>query len=115
MCYKSENELYNEGIPFKITCRDESGVVVTIIADNYFGYSKKEVKTQVSYAANLYGLCEEEHAGGTIAFPRKSLGEIYSGKMDKQLKGFTFEDVKKKYGNLMELQRKTILHLILKY
>ena len=38
--------------------------MVTIIADNYYGYCKKEVKTQISFAANLYGLCEEEHAGG---------------------------------------------------
>ena len=45
------------------------GVIVTIIADNYYGYCKKEVKTQISYAANLFGMCEEEHAGGAIAFP----------------------------------------------
>ena len=45
------------------------GVMVTIIADNYFGYCKKEVKTQIGYAANLFGLAEEEHAGGALAFP----------------------------------------------
>ena len=38
--------------------------MVTILADNYFGYCKKEVKTQISFSANLYGLAEEEHAGG---------------------------------------------------
>ncbi|MDG2279082.1 MAG: hypothetical protein P8L42_00445, partial [Flavicella sp.] len=36
MCWKDENELYNDGGAFKITCRDSSGVVVTLIADNYF-------------------------------------------------------------------------------
>jgi len=46
------------------------GVIVTIIADNYFGYCKKEVKSQISYSANLSGLYEEEHSGGTVAFPR---------------------------------------------
>ena len=40
----------------QITARDSRGVVVTIIADNYFGYCKKETKTQLGYAANLYGL-----------------------------------------------------------
>jgi hypothetical protein len=40
----------------------------TIIADNYFGYCKKEVKTQISFSANLYGWAEEEHAGGAVAF-----------------------------------------------
>ncbi len=44
--------------------------MVTIIADNYFGYCKKEVKTQISYAANLFGLCEEEHAGGAHRLPQ---------------------------------------------
>ena len=42
-----EDELYNGGTAFKLTCRDETGVIVTIIADNYFGYCKKEVKTQI--------------------------------------------------------------------
>ena len=49
--------------------------MVTLIADNYFGYCKKEVKTQISYAANLYGLVEEEHAGGALVFPSFDLGE----------------------------------------
>ena len=39
-------------------------MIVTLIADNYFGYCKKEVKTQISYAANLFGNVEEEHSGG---------------------------------------------------
>ena len=55
--------------------------MVTIIADNYFGYCKKEVKTQISFAANLYGMCEEEHAGGAIAFPAYVLGQqFYAGR-----------------------------------
>ena len=77
MCWESEDELYNDGTAFKITCRDRSGVVVTLIADNYFGYCKKEVKTQLSYAANLYGLAEEEHAGGALAYPSFDLGEDF--------------------------------------
>ncbi|MEL7654913.1 MAG: hypothetical protein AAGU75_03280, partial [Bacillota bacterium] len=54
MCYKDESEYYNDGNSFKLTCRDKSGVAVTLVADNYFGYSKKEIKTQISFAANLY-------------------------------------------------------------
>lgn len=49
-------------------------VMVTIIADNYFGYCKKEVKTQISFSANLFGSAEEEHAGGALVFPSYSLG-----------------------------------------
>ena len=41
--------------PSSDTARDERGVVVTVIADNYYGYCKKEVKTQISFASNLYG------------------------------------------------------------
>lgn len=77
MCWKDEGELYNEGKAFKLVARDERGVIVTIIADNYFGYCKKEVKTQIGYSANLFGCVEEEHAGGAIAFPRYRLGREY--------------------------------------
>ncbi|MCG3149930.1 MAG: PPi-type phosphoenolpyruvate carboxykinase [Verrucomicrobiae bacterium] len=77
MCWKSPDELYNNGGAFKATCRDARGVILTVIADNYFGYCKKEVKTQISFAANLAGLCEEEHAGGALVYPRYDLGEEY--------------------------------------
>ncbi|RRD30091.1 hypothetical protein [Actinomyces bowdenii] len=80
MCYRDEGELYNGGQAFKCCARDERGVIVTIIADNYFGYCKKEVKTQIGYSANLFGCVEEEHAGGAIAFPRYNLGQEYTEK-----------------------------------
>lgn len=96
MCWKNEDELYNDGGAFKVTCRDERGVVVTLIADNYYGYSKKEVKTQISYSANLFGLVEEEHAGGAIAFPRGIMGDTLFGKpFSAKLKNrYSFEEVK---------------------
>ena len=52
---RSRTSLTTAARPFKITCRDQRGVMVTIIADNYYGYCKKEVKTQISFAANLFG------------------------------------------------------------
>lgn len=103
MCYTDEDELYNDGSAYKITCRDHHGVCVTLIADNYFGYSKKEIKTQLSFAANLYGNVEEEHAGGTIAFPRKNVGEYYNAMENSSLEGYSFEEVKKNYASLMEV------------
>lgn len=78
MCYKSESELYNGGNAFKLCARDTRGVVVTLIADNYFGYCKKEVKTQISFSANLYGFAEEEHAGGALVFPSYNEGQEYT-------------------------------------
>ncbi len=77
MCWQHEDEFYNDGKPFKLVCRNMQGVIVTLIADNYFGYSKKEIKSQISYSANLFGGCEEEHSGGALAFARANLGEIY--------------------------------------
>ncbi len=71
----NDEDLYNDGRPFKVTLRDIDGVMVTILADNYFGYCKKEVKTQISFSANLFGLAEEEHAGGALAFPAWSIGD----------------------------------------
>ena len=106
MCWKDKEEFYNEGKPFKVTCRDESGVIITLIADNYFGYSKKEVKTQISYAANMFGLCEEEHAGGTLAYSRIKMGStFYASKIGNKLGNkYLFEDVKKSYASLMHIQ-----------
>lgn len=103
MCYKDEDECYNDGNAFKLTCRDRSGAAVTIIADNYFGYSKKEIKTQISFAANLFGNVEEEHAGGTIAYPQKNLGVNYNAIEDASLAGFCFKDVIEQFGDMMEL------------
>lgn len=77
MCWQSADEPYNDGSPFKLTARTAAGVVLTFISDNYFGYCKKEVKTQISFAANLLGGAEEEHAGGAIVFPSYDLGETF--------------------------------------
>ena len=103
MCWKEEDELYNDGKAFKITARTEDGIIVTIIADNYFGYSKKEVKTQISYSANLFGNSEEEHAGGAIAFPCYNLGDEF--RQDSQIRqnGLTFEAMTKLFGEMMEV------------
>ena len=103
-CWKDEWEFYNNGQAFKLTCRDESGMIVTIIADNYFGYCKKEVKTQLSYAANLFGLCEEEHAGGALVFASYDLGEEFSGDVHVKRMGHTFAEVSSTYHSMIEPQ-----------
>jgi hypothetical protein len=92
MCWKSPDEPYNDGSAFKITARDEGGVIVTLIADNYFGYCKKEVKTQISFAANLFGLSEEEHAGGALVYPAFDLGESYDGQVHVKGRGHSFDE-----------------------
>ena len=110
MCWSSESELYNDGVPFKLTARDESGVIVTMIADNYFGYCKKEVKTQIGYSANLFGVAEEEHAGGALAFPSFNLGTHFIPDSNMsflhQERGHTFENFKKVLGDDLILHKK---------
>ena len=104
MCWKTEGELYNGGNAFKLTCRDESGVIVTIIADNYFGYCKKEVKTQLSYASNLFGLTEEEHAGGALVFASYDLGEEFNGDALARRLPHSFVEMVAMFGEIMEVQ-----------
>jgi len=104
MCWQSEDELYNEGNAFKIVCRDMRGVIVTIIADNYFGYSKKEIKSHISYSANLFGGAEEEHAGGALAFPRYNLGEIYLPHSSYMVDSHTFADLCRRLSDRVELK-----------
>ena len=103
MCWRQDDELYNEGRAFKITCRTDAGVIVTLIADNYFGYCKKEVKTQISYAANLYGGVEEEHSGGAIAFASYNLGDEFQVD-SRKYNGRTLEDVVRDFGDEIELR-----------
>lgn len=105
MCWEKEDELYNEGSPFKICCRDDRGVIVTLIADNYFGYCKKEVKTQIGYSSNLFGLTEEEHAGGAMAYPSYNLGTHFIPDSNLKAKpGHTFENVVKCLGDAVEVK-----------
>ena len=104
MCWSEPDELYNNGGAFKLTARDANGVVVTMIADNYFGYCKKEVKTQISFAANLFGLCEEEHAGGALAYPSYDLGEEFSGFLHVKTKGHNFKEVQEKYTDVIDFK-----------
>lgn len=104
MCWESESELYNDGAAFKITARDEAGIIVTLIADNYFGYCKKEVKTQISYAANLLGQAEEEHAGGALVFASFDLGEDFDASRHVRPTGHTYDDMVAQFGAVMDPQ-----------
>jgi hypothetical protein len=104
MCWKTEEEPYNGGHAFKLTARDETGVIVTIIADNYFGYCKKEVKTQLSYAANLFGLAEEEHAGGALVFPSYDLGEEFNGDVLARRLPHSFVEMTALFGDIMDVR-----------
>ncbi len=105
MCWSKPDEPYNGGSPFKIACRTTDGVMVTILADNYYGYCKKEVKTQISFSANLSGGCEEEHAGGAIAFASFNLGEEFHGDNNTVLgRGHSFAEACSRYaGKLFDL------------
>ncbi|MEO6003801.1 MAG: hypothetical protein ABIZ04_04610 [Opitutus sp.] len=104
MCWKKADELYNDGGAFKITARNASGVIVTLISDNYFGYCKKEVKTQISFAANLLGPAEEEHAGGAIVFPSYDLGEDFQLSTYVPIVDHTFSEALTLLGDTAELQ-----------
>ena len=128
MYWEHEDDIYNNGSPYKITCRTDEGVIVTIIGDNYFGYSKKEVKTQMGYSANLSGLYEEEHAGGALAYTARNLGiqftkdssilgnhtfekamKILEGKVDIKPEGYA---VDKEYPNIIYVPEKSLFSLV---
>ncbi|MCX7023511.1 MAG: hypothetical protein NT080_02690 [Spirochaetes bacterium] len=103
MAWKSPDEKYNEGKPFKICARDDRGVIVTIIADNYFGYSKKEIKAHISYSSNIMGLTEEEHSGGALVFPSYNLGNRFVPDTNLRSSGQTFADVVALLGERVEV------------
>ena len=101
MCWKDPAEKYNDGVAFKATCRTAQGVIVTLIADNYYGYCKKEVKTQISYSANLLGNVEEEHAGGTLAFITHNLGDEFQWN-SRRYNGRTMADLVADYSEFIQ-------------
>jgi hypothetical protein len=104
MCWKRPDELYNDGVAFKLTARDTSGVIVTLIADNYFGYCKKDVKAQISFATNLLGQCEEEHAGGAIVFPSYDLGQDFRLSLHLAIVDHRFEEALAQLGDRADPQ-----------
>ena len=62
-----------------------------ILAPQMLHLKKKEIKTQISYSANLYGNVEEEHSGGAIAYARNNMmdrvyGNVFSLKLKKEYK-----------------------------
>jgi hypothetical protein len=104
MFWRDADERYNDGKPFKLVCRDHRGVIVTLIADNYFGYSKKEIKSQISYSANLFGGCEEEHAGGALACPAWNLGESFQPGSLVPMEGHSFARVCEQQAAVLDVQ-----------
>ena len=104
MAWKESGELYNGGKPFKICARDERGVIVSVIADNYFGYSKKEIKAHISYSANLLGLAEEEHAGGALVFPAYNLGTRFVPDTNLRSRGHSLDGVVELMKDRIELK-----------
>ncbi|MCK5872868.1 MAG: hypothetical protein KAG26_08580, partial [Methylococcales bacterium] len=104
MCWKEDGELYNNGQAFKLTARTEQGVIITMLADNYFGYCKKEVKTQIGYAANLYGFAEEEHAGGALAFHCRNHGNEYGASSESKKGNYSFAEMLENYAEIMDVQ-----------
>ena len=105
MYWENKDELYNDGEAFKLTTRTSEGIIVTIIADNYFGYSKKEIKTQIGYSANLFGNCEEEHSGGALAFPSYSQTGAFYNDANVPKNNHTFEQTVKMYSEIMDLHK----------
>ncbi len=104
MCWSRQDELYNDGQPYKLCARSADGVIVTLIADNYFGYCKKEVKTQISFSANLVGLAEEEHAGGALAFATSHLGDSYQVDGRVPVGDHSYADVLERYAGMLDVQ-----------
>lgn len=107
MCWSNEADLYNDGEAFKCTHRTKEGWVITLIADNYYGYCKKEVKTQISFATNLLGNAEEEHAGGAMVYPSYNLGEYFTA--DSRIhknNSYSYEWVLENYADQFEAQPK---------
>ncbi|HEX7570070.1 MAG TPA: hypothetical protein VF492_06160, partial [Verrucomicrobiae bacterium] len=61
------------------------------------------VKTQLSYAANLFGLTEEEHAGGALVFPSYDLGETFDGDVLTRRQPHSFVEMTAMFSDIMDV------------
>jgi hypothetical protein len=59
--WEKEDELYHDGESHRVMARYWDSVVISIIADDYHGYVRKEKKSQMSYVANIFGICDEDY------------------------------------------------------
>ena len=82
MCWKDPAEFYNDGQAFKLCARDASEPSLRSLGTTN-GYCKK-VKTQISFAANLFGLAEEGARRRGAVFPRYDLAGEYDGRAQLQ-------------------------------
>src|SRR5690606_27921896 len=64
----------------------------------------KEVKTQISYADNLMGNVEEEHAGGALAFPAYDLGDEFFMNSRVQKYNHTFAEQSERFREIMDVR-----------
>ena len=106
MCWKDESERYNDGEAFKVTCRTEAGVMVTIIADNYFGYCKRGQDAN-QLRGEPHGRRRRGARRRGIVFPSWSVGEELQVN-SRRYNGRTFEDV---VPRLWELDRRQAARL----
>jgi hypothetical protein len=59
---------------------------------------------QISFATNLLGQCEEEHAGGAIVFPSYDLGEDFRLSQHLAIVDHTFSEALTQLGERVDLQ-----------
>lgn len=62
------------------------------------------MKAQISFAANLLGRCEEEHAGGAVVFPSYDLGEDFRLGRHLAVVNHTFAEALTQLGDRAEPQ-----------
>ena len=62
------------------------------------------MKAQISFAANLFGLAEEEHAGGAIAFPAYVLGQEFYSDRTVQFRKTTFTEAMVLLGGTVDVK-----------
>ena len=102
MCWRDESEIYNNGGAFKLVCRDRRGVIVTIIADNYYGYCKKEVKSQISLRGQSLRLVRRRACRRRHCFPAYVLGQEFQAERPRSIKKVPFADAMRLLGDRVD-------------
>jgi len=104
---RMRNELYNDGKPFKITCRTLDGVMAPSWPTTIRVQQKRDKDADQLFCEPVRH-AEEEHAGGALAFPSYRPGLAVQVRPAIIEEGYTFDEALKTLGRFGHAVRRRL-------
>ena len=102
MCWKTEDELYNGGSAFKICARDHRASWSLLSRTTITGTARRKSRPRSATRPIYLAGCEEEHAGGAMAFASYILGREFDASRAISIRPTRFERAMEILGDRVE-------------